>query len=88
MAYVETADGLLVWGSASGAPRDPDWFRNLRGVATAEIQVGNQRRTVTPRELHGSERDEAWRTILAHRPGVARYERKAGRTIPVALLVR
>ena len=28
----------------------------------------------------------AWATILAQRPGVARYARKAGRPIPVALL--
>ena len=87
MSYVETPDGLLVWGSASGAPSDPDWFRNLRASEHAEIQVGDQVKTVAPRELQGAERDAAWRIVLARRPGVARYERKAGRTIPVALLV-
>jgi deazaflavin-dependent oxidoreductase (nitroreductase family) len=87
MSYVETADGLLVWGSASGAPSDPDWFRNLRAVESAQILVGDQVRTVVPRELLGAERDAAWQTVLARRPGVARYARKAGRTIPVALLV-
>nr|WP_228499579.1 nitroreductase/quinone reductase family protein [Nocardioides agariphilus] len=86
MAYVETPGGLLVWGSASGASSDPDWFRNLRAAERAEIQVGTQHRTVTPHELRGSERAEAWRLILSTRPNVARYERKAGRTIPVALL--
>ena len=28
--YLETPEGFVVWGTASGAPRDPDWFRNLR----------------------------------------------------------
>ena len=23
--YLDTPEGLLVWGTASGAPRDPDW---------------------------------------------------------------
>ena len=86
MAYLDTEDGRLVWGTASGAPRDPDWFRNLRAARTAEIEVGDRRMSVVPRELVGPERDAAWATILASRPGVARYARKAGRTIPVALL--
>ena len=87
MAYLETDDGLLVWGTASGAPRDPDWFRNLRAATAGEVQIGARRVAVIPRELLGAERDAAWATILARRPGVARYERKAGRVIPVALLV-
>ena len=35
--YLDTADGFLVWGTASGAPRDPDWFRNLRKAKIADI---------------------------------------------------
>lgn len=87
MAYLETDDGRLVWGTASGAPRDPEWFRNLRKATTAQIEVGGRRLSVRPRELVGAERDAAWATILARRPRVARYAGKAGRTIPVALLV-
>jgi deazaflavin-dependent oxidoreductase (nitroreductase family) len=86
VAYLETTDGLLVWGTASGAPRDPDWFRNLRAASVADVQIGARRVAVVPRELLGAERDAAWATILARRPGVARYARKAGRVIPVALL--
>jgi hypothetical protein len=38
-------------------------------------------------ELTGAERDRVWRdVVLAQAPGVARYERKAGRVIPVARL--
>ena len=40
-----------------------------------------------PEVLEGAERDRVWReVVLARAPGVARYERKAGRVIPVALL--
>ena len=82
MAYLETADGLLVWGTASGAPRDPDWFRNLRAPSTGEVQIGARRLAVVPLELLGAERDAAWATILSRRPGVGRYARKAGRVDP------
>jgi deazaflavin-dependent oxidoreductase (nitroreductase family) len=87
MAYLDIEGGRLVWGTASGAPQDPDWFRNLRAADRAEIEVGARRMSVVPRELVGSERDAACVTILARRPVVARYARKAGRIIPVALLV-
>lgn len=80
-------DGYLVWGTASGAPRDPDWFQNLRAAGETDLQVLAERKRATARELRGTERDEVWNdVILAALPGVAKYARKAGRTIPVALL--
>jgi deazaflavin-dependent oxidoreductase (nitroreductase family) len=83
-----THDGaLVVWGTGSGARRDPDWFRNLRAADLAEVQVGRKMFRVRARELLGAERDAMWQdTILGHAPEVARYARKAGRTIPVAVL--
>jgi deazaflavin-dependent oxidoreductase (nitroreductase family) len=85
--YLETPEGLLVWGTGSGSPRDPDWFQNLRAARRADVQVRDDRFEVEARELEGAERDAAWReTVLAEAPEVERYARKAGRTIPVALL--
>lgn len=87
--FLETDGGLVVWGTGAGAPRDPDWFRNLRAAGTAEVQVRAEQFAVRPRELLGAERDVVWRdTVLAQAPEVARYARKAGRTIPVAVLER
>jgi deazaflavin-dependent oxidoreductase (nitroreductase family) len=88
VGYLDTPDGYLVWGTAGGAPSDPDWFRNLRAASSAKAELGGTRALVVPRELVGPERDAAWAKVLAHRPSLARYEHKAGRTIPVALLVR
>jgi deazaflavin-dependent oxidoreductase (nitroreductase family) len=85
--YLETAAGLVVWGTGSGSPRDPDWFQNLRRADTAQVQVRERTFVARARELHGEERDRMWRdTILAEAPEVVRFERKAGRTIPVAVL--
>ena len=87
--YLGTDGGLLVWGTGSGSPEDPDWFRNLRAADTAAVQVRAEHFRVRPRELLGAERDAAWRdTILAEAPEVAKYAHKAGRTIPVAALER
>jgi len=62
--YLDTADGFLVWGTASGAPRDPDWFRNLRKAKTADVQIGAKTLQVRPRELLGAERDAAWNGVV------------------------
>jgi deazaflavin-dependent oxidoreductase (nitroreductase family) len=85
--FLDTDGGLLVWGTGSGSPHDPDWFRNLRAADTADVQVRAEHFRVRPRELLGAERDAVWRdTVLARAPAVAKYAAKAGRTIPVALL--
>ena len=85
--YLETPTGLVVWGTGSGSRRDPDWFKNLRRSPTSQVQIRDRELVVRPRELHGEAREAMWRdTILADAPEVAKYERKAGRTIPVAVL--
>lgn len=87
--YLEHDGGYLVWGTASGAPSDPDWFRNLRHTPRARIEIGREAQDVDVEELTGPERDRVWHeVVLARAPGVARYESKAGRTIPVAVLRR
>jgi len=87
--YLEADGGLLVWGTGSGSPQDPDWFRNLRAAPTAGVQLRAEHATARPRELLGEERDTVWRdTVLAQAPEVAKFARKAGRTIPVAVLER
>ena len=87
MRYLETADGFVVWGTGSGSPRDPDWFRNLRAAKAASVQVGADRLQARARELVGRERDDMWNdVVLAQAPEVAAIARKAGRTIPVAVL--
>ena len=85
--YLETPEGFLVWGTASGAPSDPDWFRNLRKAKVADLQIGAKTLQVRPRELLVEERDATWtNVVLAQAPEVEKYAQRAGRTIPVALL--
>jgi deazaflavin-dependent oxidoreductase (nitroreductase family) len=85
--YLENDEGYLVWGTGSGSPQDPDWFRNLRRADTVDVQVRADHLRARPRELLGPERDAVWRdVVLARAPEVAKYEKRAGRVIPVAVL--
>ena len=85
--YLEAAHGFVVWGTGSGSEQDPDWFRNLRTAEVAEVQVKAKGLRARPREVVGPERDALWNDlILAQAPEVEKYARRAGRTIPVAIL--
>ena len=85
--FLDHDGGYLVWGSGSGSPTEPDWFRNLRRASRARVEIGTASTEVVPQVLAGAERDRVWRdVVLAAVPGVAKYEAKAGRIIPVAVL--
>ena len=86
--YLDIAEGFVVWGTGSGSPRDPDWFRNLRKAKVANVQLRARHLQARPRELVGGERDAMWNdVVLAQAPEVAKYARRAGRTIPVAAVL-
>jgi deazaflavin-dependent oxidoreductase (nitroreductase family) len=85
--YLERDGAMVVWGTGSGSKQDPDWFRNLRAVPEAGVQVRDRQLRVRVRELVGAERDAVWKVvILAEAPEVEKYARRARRVIPVALL--
>jgi deazaflavin-dependent oxidoreductase (nitroreductase family) len=85
--YLDSAAGYVVWGTGSGSRRDPDWFRNLRAATEADLQIKSEHLRARPRELTGDERDATWNgTVLAQAPEAAKYARRSGRTIPVAIL--
>jgi deazaflavin-dependent oxidoreductase (nitroreductase family) len=85
--YLEHDGGYLVWGTGSGSPTEPDWFRNLRRAPHAQVEIGTAAQGVGARVLPGTERDRIWEeVIVAQVPDVVKYEAKGGRTIPVAHL--
>jgi len=87
VGYFEHEGGYLVVGSAGGLPQDPQWFRNLRAAAGAEVQVGRRVLPVSVRELVGAERDTAWTDVVLVRcPPFGKYEQKTTRKMPLALL--
>ena len=56
---------------------------------TADVQVGDDRWTVTARELDaGAERDECWALATTAYAGYDSYQTFTDRTIPVAVLTR
>jgi deazaflavin-dependent oxidoreductase (nitroreductase family) len=69
--------GYVVAGSGSESKQDPQWFRNLRAAAYAQIQIGAARMDVDVRVAESPERDTPWhQVILAQDPRRGRYEKR------------
>jgi deazaflavin-dependent oxidoreductase (nitroreductase family) len=87
LAYHRGTDGALyVVGGAGGQARLPDWVANLRVDARAAVVVDRTRRPVLARELEGPDRAAAWEVLRRVWPRIERYERRAGRPVPVVRL--
>jgi deazaflavin-dependent oxidoreductase (nitroreductase family) len=80
------AGRLLVIASNAGAPRDPDWYRNLVAHPAVQVEIGDDSYPATATPLTGADRERAWAEMKAAYPFLADHEAKAGREIPVVQL--
>lgn len=69
--------GSIVAGSGSGSRQDPQWFRNLRAAACAQIQIDATCIDADMRVAENAERDKRWHeVILVQDPWRRRYEKR------------
>jgi len=88
MMVVREGDQLLVIASNAGAPRHPDWYRNVVAHPTVTVEVGRETFEATAVVLEGAERERAWTQIVARYPFFAEHQAKVTRQIPVIALER
>jgi deazaflavin-dependent oxidoreductase (nitroreductase family) len=84
------ADGPDTWVivASGGGSQHPDWHANLMahpGQATIELP-GRDAIPVTPHQLDGADREQAWQRIAAAQPRIAKYQSKSDRQYPVIRL--
>lgn len=86
------ADGDDAWMvvASGGGSQHPDWHVNLMAHpdrATIELP-GRDATPVTPHQLDGTTREQAWQRIAAAQPRYAKYQSKSDREYPVVRLTR
>jgi deazaflavin-dependent oxidoreductase (nitroreductase family) len=86
--YIPDGDRLLVVASNAGAPRDPDWYRNLVAHPHVTVEVGAETYDARAVVLEGAEREQLWTRITAQYPFFAEHQAKVTRQIPVVALER
>lgn len=88
MMFRRDGDRILVIASNNGAPKDPDWFRNLVREPHVTVEVGDETYPAVASVLTGAEREQQWTILTGEYPFFAEHEQIAGRTIPVVALTR
>lgn len=86
VAYLPDGERLLVIASAAGAPRHPDWFRNLLATPRATVENGVLTYEAHAAVLEGEERDRIFARACEADAGWAGYQARTERVIPVVAL--
>lgn len=87
VAYIEHEGRYVVTGSAGGTKAEPQWFRNIRATGRVRVEVGHEAYDAEVLVPDRADRDRLWRDVVLRRaPFFKKYQDKAGRIIPVAVL--
>jgi deazaflavin-dependent oxidoreductase (nitroreductase family) len=88
MMFHRDGGRLLVVASNVGAPKHPDWFRNLVADPRVTVEVGHETYPAVAATLEGTERARAWSMLKESYPFFADHEASTERIIPVVALTR
>jgi deazaflavin-dependent oxidoreductase (nitroreductase family) len=88
LAYVADGADLVVFASNLGAPRDPDWFRNLAACPDVTVERGDERFAARATPAVGAEREQLYELFVSRNPGTEEHQARAGRPIPMVVLRR
>ena len=81
--------GWLIVASFAGAAKNPSWYYNLAAHPDqVSIEFSGQTESVVAEQLHGTERESAWRRITAASQRFAEYQSKTDRELPVIRLTK
>jgi deazaflavin-dependent oxidoreductase (nitroreductase family) len=82
-------DAWLIFGTLSGAARQPSWLHNLAAHPEVAIQLPDgQRVDVTAATVSEAEAAAVWERLQQEAPGYAAYRSKTDREIPIIRLSR
>jgi deazaflavin-dependent oxidoreductase (nitroreductase family) len=88
VAYRSADDTIYVFASAAGAPRDPDWFRNLVANPAVHVELGTESFDAEAIVVDRPKRDELYAAMAADFDSFREYETLTERVIPVVELRR
>ena len=88
LMYLQVDGELLLVGSNMGAPRHPDWCRNLMANPEITIEIGKEAYAATARVATGAERDRLWTAIATQSPFFIEHQASTQREIPVIVVER
>jgi deazaflavin-dependent oxidoreductase (nitroreductase family) len=88
LVYLRDGDRVVVFASMGGAPKNPQWYRNVAAHPDVEVEVGTERYPAKAVVTSGAERDELFAKQVALIPTFGEYQQRTSRVIPVVVLER
>jgi deazaflavin-dependent oxidoreductase (nitroreductase family) len=88
LIYGQDGDRYLVVASRGGAPRHPQWYRNLRVQPEVQVQVRADRFNARARTATLEEKPALWQVMTGIWPAYNEYQARTTRDIPVVILER
>ena len=88
LIYEQDGDRYVIVASKGGAPKHPDWYRNLEKDPNVELQVLDDVFPARARTAEGEERERLWQLVNVQWPDFESYQTKTDREIPVVVLER
>jgi deazaflavin-dependent oxidoreductase (nitroreductase family) len=88
LMYVRHGERLLIIASNAGAPKHPDWYRNLVAHPDVVVEVGADTYEASAVVLEGAERQQLWDSIVRQYPFFTEHQAKIARQIPIVALER
>ncbi len=86
VGYLPDAPSYVIFASNGGAPRNPDWYHNLKARPSARIEIGSETIDVVAEEAVGADRERLFARGADRFPDLATHARKTDRVIPVIVL--
>jgi deazaflavin-dependent oxidoreductase (nitroreductase family) len=87
LIYGQDGDRYVVIGSRGGAPRHPQWYRNLVANPEVQVQVRGDRFSARARTATPAERPTLWQ-MMANIYHYNELQARTSREIPVVILER
>lgn len=80
-------DGIYVAvASLGGAPRNPDWYHNVKANPRVRLMDGRVEGEYRAEEVFDKERQQWWSVAVDAFPDYGRYQEQTQRQIPVVVL--
>ena len=88
LIYRDDDGGWVVVASKGGAPRNPNWYENLKADPSVEIEVKGEHVPARATTAEGEERARLWSLMTEEWPAYDDYQARTEREIPVVTLAR
>ena len=86
--FADGDDAWLIVAAFGGSAKNPAWYLNMAAHPDQVwIELPDRKLRVTPEQLAGERREEAWQRITSAQPRFAKYQTKTDRPLPVVRLV-